>query len=351
MAYFMQIRARNINKDLNALDQWRAIALLCVLVSHGFYFTNFVHGAGRIGVNLFFFISGILVHKSLSSLFSERSFTLYSTFLFRRFIRLFPALLFYIFSMGILTYCIQGRPGLPPGTDIRTYFRTAPFALLFLTNYWGGPQSLIHIWSVSCEMQFYAMAPLFFLICRGFPWRAVLVFYVLVFMFLFLGPALFYVYRNQGPIFDSRYHFTIAAWPMMTGFIAHFVKQRFLMPSLFAKILFWVFLPLSLGSFVVMFFGLESKAITIAIGTFFIIPCYISFAKDWFLKGKLGFCLVWLGRRTYSIYLWQEPLTICNILPAVAQPLGSVFSIFLGALSYALFERPFLTTSRRKQAL
>ena len=49
-----------------ALDQWRGLALVFVLVSHGFYFTERVHGIGRVGVNLFFFISGVLVFRSLA---------------------------------------------------------------------------------------------------------------------------------------------------------------------------------------------------------------------------------------------------------------------------------------------
>src|ERR1035438_2389048 len=49
-----------------ALDQWRGLALVLVLISHGFFFTDRVNGIGRVGVNLFFFISGILVFRSLS---------------------------------------------------------------------------------------------------------------------------------------------------------------------------------------------------------------------------------------------------------------------------------------------
>ena len=45
---------------------WRGLALVLVLISHGFYFTDRVNGLGRVGVNLFFFISGILVFRSLS---------------------------------------------------------------------------------------------------------------------------------------------------------------------------------------------------------------------------------------------------------------------------------------------
>src|SRR4051794_30735148 len=49
-----------------SLDQWRGLALVLVLISHSLYFTSRVHGIGRVGVNLFFFISGILVFRSLS---------------------------------------------------------------------------------------------------------------------------------------------------------------------------------------------------------------------------------------------------------------------------------------------
>lgn len=43
-----------------ALDQWRGLALILVLLSHGFFFTGHVAGIGRIGVNLFFLYLGSL---------------------------------------------------------------------------------------------------------------------------------------------------------------------------------------------------------------------------------------------------------------------------------------------------
>jgi peptidoglycan/LPS O-acetylase OafA/YrhL len=58
----------------------------------------------------------------------------------------------------------------------------------------------------------------------------------------------------------------------------------------------------------------------------------------------------WLGERTYSIYLWQEPFTICNYLPAWWHPLGSVISVGVGAFWFRLFEMPFLSASRQKEA-
>jgi peptidoglycan/LPS O-acetylase OafA/YrhL len=61
-----------------------------------------------------------------------------------------------------------------------------------------------------------------------------------------------------------------------------------------------------------------------------------------------GQAMKWLGERTYSIYLWQEPFTICNYLPNLLQPAGALVSIAVGGLWFHLFERPFLSASRRK---
>lgn len=338
---------QNNRPESSALDQWRGLALLCVLISHGFYFTNLVHGVGRIGVNLFFFISGILVYKSISSIRTNSSWGVCKTFWKRRLRRLFPALFVYVFLVGILTYFIQNKQNLPSGSDMPTFLKAAPFALFFATNYFGGPQSLIHLWSISCEMQFYLVAPLFFIIGNRLSSHKELNFYLLIFLILFLIPALVYVWSNKGPIFDARYHFTHAAWPIMAGFVAENAKKHFLLPITFARILFYFFLLLSLGSFVVMLFGLSAKVVVIGLGSFFIVPCYISYAYGWAAKGPFGDFLVWLGKRTYSIYLWQEPFTICNFITSFFQPFGAALSILIGSFFYFLFEKPFLSESRQ----
>ncbi|HEX4348836.1 MAG TPA: hypothetical protein VH251_00540, partial [Verrucomicrobiae bacterium] len=59
--------------------------------------------------------------------------------------------------------------------------------------------------------------------------------------------------------------------------------------------------------------------------------------------------LRWLGERTYSIYLWQQPLTICNFLPNFLHPVGALVAIAIGAASFRMFEYPFLSVNRQKQ--
>src|SRR5450631_1676352 len=92
-----------------ALDQWRGLALVLVLISHGFYFTGRVHGIGRVGVNLFFFISGILVFRSLSRTRSATQWERTRSFWWRRLRRLYPALGTYVLAMWVGTLLLQHR--------------------------------------------------------------------------------------------------------------------------------------------------------------------------------------------------------------------------------------------------
>ncbi len=138
-----------------ALDQWRGLALVLVLVSHGFYFTGRAYGVGRVGVNLFFFISGILVFRSLSRSRAASDWDRTRSFWWRRFRRLYPALLSYTLVMLVArVWVLQRLPNLPTESDFATYVRGIPLAITYTINYENHPASaLSHLWSLACEMQ------------------------------------------------------------------------------------------------------------------------------------------------------------------------------------------------------
>ena len=309
-----------------ALDQWRGVALLLVLVSHGFYFTDRVHGAGRVGVNLFFFISGLLVYRSLANHGDGGDFW------WRRAKRLCPALAAYVVLMFGVTLLLGDAAG---------FREAAPAALLFSVNYWPAPPpSLAHLWSVACEMQFYAVAPLVFLLGRRRPalWLALL---TLLAGFGALAPVL-------DPAGADKYHYEYAVWPMMLGFCCEHWKAR--LSQLPAAMLIRLGLVVFAASLALMPLGIETKQLVIAGGSLSLVPCLLAYLSGHELGGRTGAVLTWLGRRTYSIYLWQQPLTICGYLPAAFHPLGAVASTLVGALSFRLFEKPFLSARRRQVA-
>jgi peptidoglycan/LPS O-acetylase OafA/YrhL len=327
-----------------ALDQWRGLALLLVLFSHGLYFTHRVEGVGRVGVNLFFFISGILVFRSLNSRSIPGLLARAVSFWRRRFLRLFPALLAYLVAMIPVIYVVQYLLGVS-GAGLPVFLRETRFALLFCVNYRvAAPREIGHLWSVSLEMQFYALGPLiYYLGGRGNRQRLAI---WLVILLALMVTALVFIYAGS----NARYHFQVAAWPMMLGFFCESQKAwinrlpRTLLLFGSGLGVFLTILPMAL-----LLFGLRSKFIVVAGGSTIFVPCFFSYLTSLAIPGLAGRSIKWLGERTYSIYLWEEPFTLCNYLPNLWHPLGSLVSIIPGAISYHFFERPFLSAKRVKK--
>jgi peptidoglycan/LPS O-acetylase OafA/YrhL len=317
-----------------------------VLISHGFFFTNRVNGIGRVGVNLFFFISGILVFRSLSRSRGATQWQNARRFWWRRFRRLYPALLMYVVAMFFGTWWLQYRPSLPPGSDLSSYLRAIPSAVAYLTNYApNSPMSLGHLWSVSCEMQFYLLAPLIYTFGGTAPRRRTVIFGALLVLLASSGMA-------QPFIGKWKYQFEFAVWPMMAGFFCEYARNWFKL-AIPEKLVTPV-LRSSVGVcaviLVLTLFGYEMKVAVIGIGALLLAPCLLAYLFGRPMPSRIGGPMRWLGERTYSIYLWQQPFTICDYLPSLWRPAGALFSIGMGAWWFRMFEIPFLSGSRQKEA-
>jgi len=338
-----------------ALDQWRGLALVLVLVAHALHESHYVDGLGRVGVNLFFFISGILVFRSISHGSQTPVWQAISRFWHRRLRRLYPALLAYVATIMVAHYWLQRLPGPPSTWDFNYCLRCVPAVLLYLGNYSPSiftpsiPPPLGHLWSLACEMQFYLIAPLFFFLGGKTTLQRNIVFGALLFILLFLGAGEPFLVAK--PFSSVKYHFEFAVWPMMLGFWCEFKKDTITRISIrWLKIAFWVFLTLGLACFAIMLAGSSMKGPTVAAGGFLLIPCLLAYLMGWPILSKPGTVLRWLGERTYSIYLWQQPFTICYYLPVVWWPAGAALSVLIGGLWFHWFERPFLSDNRKKHA-
>ena len=286
-----------------SLDQWRGLALALVLISHAFYYTGRVHGIGRVGVNLFFFISGILVFRSLSKGRGARKWAVSGEFWKRRLIRLYPALVTYVLAVIPLAFLFQHRPALPPNSDFPHFLMALPFALSYLMNYASSSPAVAHLWSVSCEMQFYLLAPLIFFLGGCSPSRRNIVWGALLVLMVISGLS--------QPLFGDgkKYHFEFAVWPMMLGFCCEYhrawlerISRKWSHPLILIGL---VMLAVSL---LLMPLGLTMKKVVIVAGTFVFVPCFLSYVSAQAMPGLAGRWLGWMGERTYSIYLWQQPL-------------------------------------------
>jgi peptidoglycan/LPS O-acetylase OafA/YrhL len=337
-----------------ALDQWRGLALLMVLISHAFHETGRVEGLGRVGVNLFFFISGILVYRSLSRSGPRTgpasTWQQMKSFWWRRLRRLYPALLMFLLVLTIAEYWLQRIPGQPPGGDYATYWRNLPSALFALVNYnWWVPTSLGHLWSVACELQFYLAAPLLFFWGAASKGNRTLIFgYILLGL---VGMGLMNPFSSDY-WFATKYEFQNAVWPMMLGFVCEYQRGWFTaVPATLRRLVYWGLMAVSLPGLALMFWGPEMKVPTIAVGGLLLGPCLLDYVGGQALSpGVAGSALDWLGKRTYSIYLWQQLFTICHYLPVVLWGPGATVAVMVGAAWYRWFEVPFLSVGRRSES-
>jgi peptidoglycan/LPS O-acetylase OafA/YrhL len=296
---------------VTALDQWRGLALVLVLVAHAFHESGRVDGLGRVGVNLFFFISGILVFRSLARSRSP-GWGRAKSFWWRRLRRLYPALIAYVLVMTIGEYWLQHLPGQHAGCDYASFLKSVPSALFYYVNYRRNVlPSLGHLWSVSCEMQFYLLAPLLFA-CGGGQRGGGRVYAVALALLMGLGLLHPFLPEAWSP---HKYEFQFAVWPMMLGFCCEYWRDWLdHLPAHWRLICFRLVLAVCLAGSPIMFLGHQMKAPTVALGALLLVPCLLAYADGWpfpqpaGLAGKAHLFHLSLAADFYDLFLSADPV-------------------------------------------
>ena len=145
-----------------AIDGLRAIAVIAVMLYHlGF---NWIPG-GFLGVDLFFVISGYVITRLLLDSIQRSGGLDLRGFYAGRVRRLLPPLVFMLVITSIFV-------GVWAPDSMRRFLTDAPFALTGLMNWWlvfkhqdyfesfGRPPLLQHTWSLGVEAQYYLLWPL-----------------------------------------------------------------------------------------------------------------------------------------------------------------------------------------------
>jgi len=201
------------------------------------------------------------------------------------------------------------------------------------------------LWSLACEMQFYLIAPVIYLMGNWMAKRKDLWFGFLLIVLVGLGMA-------QPLIGKWKYHFEFAVWPMMLGFCCEYKRHWFQrVPRTVVRPVLWLSVAICGASMALMVIGFEIKLVVIAVGGLLLAPCWLAYRFGYPMAEAAGRPMRWMGERTYSIYLWQQPFTICNYLPPWWHPLGALIATGVGAVWFRLFEFPFLSVNRRKQEI
>ena len=346
-----------------ALDGLRALAVLAVIFYH--MMMPWAPG-GLLGVTIFFVLSGYLITGLLLREFSETGSISLKNFWLRRVRRIIPAVVFAvlgtaflctIFNHALLT---RMRPDVIP-------------SLLFYNNWWQifngasyfdniGNSPLQHFWSLSIEEQFYVIWPIVLLVCMKFGvskknlMRGIVVLVVLsaVDMALQFSP-------NADP---SRVYFgtDTRAFSLLIGSLLAFVwpYQRLrdgnggYMDNRQVLILNVAGIAAVLGLLIMIGtldgyspFNYRGGLVLCSLLTAVAIASMVHPASwiGWFFSLKP---LVWIGKISYSMYLWHWPIILLmtgsNMLgsevPILLRIVQLVVIFAISAFSYYIVENP-----------
>lgn len=335
------------------IDGLRAIAVMSVFL---FHINELWVPGGFTGVDIFFTISGFLITSISFKELQNNSFSL-KDFYVRRMKRIFPLMWFVMvvsLICGILIF--------PPG-DLKFLVNSMRSALSFTSNHFfaqsgdyfnsnSSQWTLLHMWSLSVEEQFYFIWP-----------------------FLLLG--LFKIKSSP------KFKIGISALIAIVSFIACEVYMRsvpdhrwayYALPFRFGELLFGAVMGMasvclssrgilgkssyhnvaSVLGLILMglsFYGINSK--TLFPGFYSLLPCAAgvlllvsekSFFNQRVLSSKV---FRWIGQHSYSIYLWHWPVLAFMRYFGVISNVYFLLSIIV-TFALSLFSKKYIEDNFRR---
>ena len=344
---------RTFRPDVEGL---RAVAILTVILYHAHVppFTG-----GYIGVDVFFVISGFVITGVLLRERSATEGTSLLHFYARRVRRILPAAILVILATVVVCYVVIGTVN---GNNAANDGR---WAAIFLANYhfWSQgtsyfgsllpPSPLQNFWSLAVEEQFYIVYPTIFLLCASIGGRISL----RVRMAVALGAI--FVVSYWYSIVETSSHPSVAyfspftrAWELALGaLVAISTPQLKRIPDQLAAVATWLGFGLILLASILFTSTTPYPGSLVAIpvvGAALIIAGGISapvLGAEWLLRRQP---FAWIGKRSYSLYLWHWPILIVAAEQAGRSTLSTGENVLLIVLvavplshfTYLLVENP-----------
>lgn len=352
---------REFRPDIEGL---RAVAVAMVVIAHA---GSAVLKGGFVGVDVFFVLSGFLITSLLLKEYDLAGRVSLAAFYGRRVRRLLPASTLVLVATLLLSARYLG-----PNRSIHVA-GDAQWSTLFASN-WRfiqegtdylrsrlAPSPLQHFWSLAVEEQFYAVWPvsiaLVALVGKGVPLRQKLGFVLCIVIVASLSWSIYQTPRNGTVAYFSP---LTRAWELAIGALIAVVNIPILLrlPRRIGQVISPLGLVCILASG--LLFDTETQfpgyivalpvvgtALLIAGGT--IAP---RAGAEVLLKWRP---LQWLGKLSYSLYLWHWPvLTVAQqyavrrLFPAEATLL-CLLSLALSAATYWFVENPVRNSSWLKR--
>lgn len=332
---------------IRELDGLRATAVIAVVVFH--FLGEGALVGGFLGVDIFFVISGYLITSLLLREQAMSGTVCLRRFYLRRARRLLPALFALLLVVGIVEVLRTLKAGGSPFDTITLLFLSGTSTMNWARALGlSGGGILGHIWSLSVEEQFYFLWPLALsaglrLLGKQRTLIAVCVTILLVVVWRILlveGGALpERIYNGTdtradalliGCLLALQGVETIPQWVRKTGSIIGATLLLLMMSAL---------------SWTSTFMNTLGFTVAAVCSAFLIMEAVAPHPLSSRILGSPA--AVWVGLRSYSLYLWHYPVLIwLNMFEfrtaAEELMLGAILSVTLADLSFRFIERPLL---------
>ena len=354
------------SRRFQEIDALRGIAALLVLWIHvtelfvkteaiqaqgeGLFAVARFFDFGRVGVVLFFAISGFVICKSLRGEKAEAS----KRFLIRRLLRLYPAFWLSVLISAWLFVFVLGRE--IAGPTVIANLTMIPVVL-------GEPQILGLYWTLETELVFYILCWLMFMLgALHRPQALALGMWIL--MGLFAVFMLGWVTLPDVPQWQAMpYHLSIMLWGGLfrywydnRGAVVVIGRFGFSVWSLLVVQTVLILLPFVYGVVEVLLFD-QTQALMHAVPYVMALLLFVVFGFLFPIRMR---GLVWLGTISYSLYLFHPVVfnavhELLKLLPVAFSELHlgfylvvcAVLSIALAAVVYYVVEKPAILLARK----
>lgn len=347
------------NQYFPGLDGMRAIAVIAIIIFH--LNPKWLPG-GFLGVDTFFIISGYLITTLLIKEYEQKQSINLVHFWYKRIKRLLPPVLFMM--LMVIQYIIF--------FDRELLFQVKKdmyAALFYVSNWWYiydgldyfqslEPRPLKHLWSLAIEEQFYLLFPFLLLMLFKLLKKKANIF-IVFFVVSLISMAIMWALFNPGESISRIYFGTdTRLHTLLLGAMLALVWPAYKLKDHPPKYMVWFIDIIGLigGIFLIRSFFVftEHSAVVFQgglyiLGLFTLLFIMASVHPSTLIAKVLSLpLLTWIGRYSYSLYLWHYPVIVLiqshfikGQIPWYVHFISLVITLIMAVISYQFIEQPF----------